>query len=105
MSAFNNFPRIVVGNFFDRTVGEQVEFPPARAGGQTKIPVAIPQFTSVVANPPYLKSQKQDDLNPKYKSTLFDAAAKNGVLASQKTDLFAFFIYKSPEFLPLAPVG
>jgi type I restriction-modification system DNA methylase subunit len=100
MSAFNNFPRIVVGNFFDRTVGEQVEFPPARAGGQTKIPVAIPQFTSVVANPPYLKSQKQDDLNPKYKSTLFDAAAKNGVLASQKTDLFAFFIYKSLEFLP-----
>lgn len=100
MAAFDNFPRIIPGNFFDRSVGEPWEFPPPRAGGQKKIPVAIPQFGSVVANPPYLKSQKQDDLDPAYKATLFDAAAKNGVAAPQKTDLFAFFIYKALEFMP-----
>ncbi|HEX8817284.1 MAG TPA: N-6 DNA methylase [Terriglobales bacterium] len=99
MKAFDNFPRVIPGNFFDRSVGEEWQFPPPRAGGQTKIPVAIPQFASVVANPPYLKSQKQDDLNPKYKDTLRDAAAKNGIAAPQKTDLFAFFIYKSLQFM------
>ncbi len=99
MDAYDNFPRVISGNFFDRKVGEEWEFPPPRAGGQLKIPVAIPQFTAVVANPPYLKSQKQDDLNPKYKTSLFDAAAKNEVPAPKKTDLFAFFIYKSLEFL------
>src|SRR5438876_9211552 len=65
MSAFDNFPRIKVGNFFERMVGEEVEFPPPRAGGQSKIPVTIPEFSAVIANPPYLKSQKQDDMNPK----------------------------------------
>jgi type I restriction-modification system DNA methylase subunit len=100
MAAFDNFPRVIPGNFFDRSVGEAWEFPPPRSGGQKKIPVAIPQFGSVVANPPYLKSQKQDDLDPSYKATLFDAAAKNGVAAPQKTDLFAFFIYKALEFMP-----
>jgi len=100
MAAFDNFPRVIPGNFFDRSVGEAWDFPPPRAGGQQKIPVPIPEFKSVVANPPYLKSQKQDDLNPAYKAELFDAAAKNGVAAPQKTDLFAFFIYKSLEFMP-----
>jgi len=100
MAAFDNFPRVIPGNFFERTVGETWDFPPPRSGGQPKIPVAIPQFASVVANPPYLKSQHQDDLDPKYKASLFDAAAKNDVVAPQKTDLFAFFIYKSLEFMP-----
>ena len=99
MAAFDNFPRVIPGNFFDRSLGEAWEFPPPRAGGQKKISVAIPQFTSVVANPPYLKSQKQDDLDPSYKAALFDAAAKNGIAAPQKTDLFAFFIYKAMEFM------
>ncbi len=99
MAAFDNFPRIISGNFFQHFVGEEIPFPPARAGGQEKIVIEIPQFSAIVANPPYLRSQNQDDLNPKYKRTLFDAAAKNGVAAAAKTDLFAFFMFKALEFM------
>jgi methylase of polypeptide subunit release factors len=99
MSAFDNFPRIISGNFFERFVGEEIPFPPARAGGQDKVVIDIPAFRAIVANPPYLRSQNQDDLNEKYKNTLFAAAFKNGIKAAAKTDLFAFFMYKALEFL------
>jgi len=99
LSAFDNFPRIVSGNFFERLVGEEIPFPPARAGGQEKVVVEIPQFSAIVANPPYLRSQNQDDLNDKYKHTLFTAAGRNGITAPAKTDLFAFFIYKALAFI------
>jgi type I restriction-modification system DNA methylase subunit len=106
LSAFENFPRIISGNFFERFVGEQIPFPPARAGAQEKVVIDIPQFSAIVANPPYLRSQNQDDLNAKYKKTLFDGAAKNGIKAASKTDLFAFFIYKALEFMqPGARLG
>jgi type I restriction-modification system DNA methylase subunit len=99
MAAFDNFPRIIPGNFFERFAGEEIPFPPARAGGQDKVVIEIPQFTAIVANPPYLRSQNQDDLNIEYKHTLFDTAAKNGINAVAKSDLFAFFLYKALEFL------
>ena len=101
MSGFDNFPRIVPGNFFDRQPGQSVEFPPPRvvAGTATKIPIPIPHFDCIVGNPPYLRSQNQDDLDPKYRDQLFGAAAKMGVKAEQKTDLFAFFIYHAFRFM------
>lgn len=99
LSAFENFPRIISGNFFERFIGEHIPFPPARAGGQEKVVIDIPRFSAIVANPPYLRSQNQDDLNADYKKTLFDAAAKNGIKAASKTDLFAFFVYKALEFM------
>ncbi len=99
MSAFENFPRVVSGNFFSRFMGEEIPFPPARAGGQDRVVIDIPQFSAIVANPPYLRSQNQDDLNPRYKQALFASAAKNGVSAAAKTDLFAFFLYKALEFI------
>ena len=99
MSAFDNFPRVIPGNFFERFVGEEIPFPPAKAGGQDKITISIPQFSAIVANPPYLRSQHQDDLNPSYKKTLFTAAGKIGIKAAAKSDLLAFFLFKSLEFL------
>lgn len=99
LSAFDNFPRIIPGNFFERFVGEEIPFPPAKAGGQDKVVIEVPQFSAIVANPPYLRSQNQDDLNKDYKNTLFTSAGKSGVSAAAKTDLFAFFVYKALEFL------
>ncbi len=102
MSEFENFPRIVPGNFFDRLPGESVEFPAPRIPSETKkIPVPIPHFDCIVGNPPYLRSQNQDDLDPTYQRQLFSAAAKAGIKASSKTDLFAFFIYHSMKFMNL----
>ena len=108
LSEFDNFPRIVPGNFFDREPGQPVEFPPPRvvSGSATKIPVPIPHFDCIVGNPPYLRSQNQDDLDPKYRHQLFASAAKVGVQAKAKTDLFAFFIYHAMRFMkPGARLG
>jgi type I restriction enzyme M protein len=101
MSEFQNFPRIVPGNFFDRQPGETVEFPAARvtSGGPAKVPVPIPKFDGIIGNPPYLRSQNQDDLDAGYRKQLFGAAAKAGVNAPAKTDLFAFFIYHALRFM------
>jgi methylase of polypeptide subunit release factors len=103
LSEFDNFPRIVPGNFFGRAPGESVGFPPPRAAsdGLTKVAVPIPQFDCIVGNPPYLRSQNQDDLDPAYRGQLFEAAARAGIRAEAKTDLFAFFIYHALRFLPV----
>lgn len=99
MSAFDNYPRIFGGSYFDRSPGSSVEIPPPKAGGQSKIVIPLPMFDAVVGNPPYLRSQNQDDLNPAYKQSLYTAAGASGIKAASKTDLFAFFIYKSLQFM------
>lgn len=100
MSQYENFPRIVPGNFFDRKPGDRVEFPAPRASsGPKKIPVPIPQFDCIVGNPPYLRSQNQDDLDSSYRTKLFQAAIAAGIDASSKTDLFVFFIYHALRFM------
>jgi methylase of polypeptide subunit release factors len=101
LSEFENFPRIVPGNFFDRDLGQTVEFPPPRvtSHGMSKIPIPIPIFDCIIGNPPYLRSQNQDDLDPKYRAQLFSAAGRVGVKAPAKTDLFAFFIYHAMRFM------
>lgn len=100
LAEFDNFPRILSGDFFQRKVGDEVEFPPSRHGAQAKIKLPIPQFDAVVANPPYLKSQQQDDLDPEYKRRLFSlVVSEHGLEASSKTDLFAFFVYHAYTFL------
>lgn len=101
-SSFDNFPRVVPGSFFDRKVGEKVAFPPAKPNklaGFKKTDVPIPLFDAIVANPPYLRSQNQDDLDARYKNTLFASAAAAGVAAPAKSDLFAFFLFHASRFL------
>lgn len=102
LSSFDNFPRIVPGSFFDRSVGEKIEFPPPKPpadGAPKKLKVPIPAFDAIIANPPYLRSQNQDDLDPNYRKILFASAARCGVNAPPKTDLFAFFLFHAYEFL------
>ena len=107
-SEFDNFPRVLPGNFFARTPGMTVEFPPARVArrGVNKVPTAVPSFDCVIGNPPYLRSQNQDDLDPDYRTKLFSAATAAGIRAPAKTDLFAFFIYHATRFMkPGARLG
>ena len=100
-SEFENFPRVVPGNFFEREPRMTVEFPPPRITryGLKKVPISVPSFDCVIGNPPYLRSQNQDDLDPNYRSKLFSAAAAAGIKAAAKTDLFAFFIYHAMRFM------
>lgn len=108
LSEFENFPRIVPGNFFDRVPGQPINFPPPKVmpGTPTKVAVPIPHFDCLIGNPPYLRSQNQDDLDPRYRNQLFSAAMNVGIRAEQKTDLFAFFIYHALRFMkPGARLG
>jgi methylase of polypeptide subunit release factors len=100
MSEYENFPRISVSDFFSRNLTDTIEFPvPQQASATKKVPVPIPQFDSIVGNPPYLRSQNQDDLDPQYRKRLFQAAVSAGFDAGAKTDLFAFFIYHATRFM------
>ena len=100
MSEYDNFPRIVPGSFFDRSPGEIIEFPVPKATREaTKTLMPIPLFDCIIGNPPYLRSQNQDDLNSQYRATLLNAAARAGIQPSAKTDLFAFFIYHGLRFM------
>lgn len=106
MAEFDNFPHIVCGDFFKLFFGHEVPFPPSRGGEQEKVLVPIPKFDAIIGNPPYLRSQNQDDLDPSYKIKLFEAAALVGANVKTKTDLFAFFIYKSLNFMkPKSRIG
>ncbi len=62
-------------------------------------PDDLPRFDCILANPPYLRSQQQDDLDPDYRERLFLAAARAGVEADAKTDLFAFFVFHALRFM------
>lgn len=62
--------------------------------------------SSRFGNPPYLRSQNQDDLDPLYRNQLFRAAGRVGIKAQAKTDLFAFFIYHALQFMkPASRIG
>lgn len=100
MSEYENFPRINVSNFFSRNPQDTIEFPaPQQASGTKKVPVPIPLFDCIVGNPPYLRSQNQDDLDPEYRKRLFQAAVSAGFDAGAKTDLFAFFVYHATKLM------
>lgn len=65
MAEFENFPRIVPGNFFERTPGQTVNFPAPRiTSGIKKIPVPIPIFDCIVGNPPICVRRIRTTLTP-----------------------------------------
>ena len=105
LTEFNNFPRIVPGDFFNHLPGQKIEFPIEKrtSKGPQKAEVPIPKFDAIIGNPPYLRSQNQDDLDDMYKERLYKTMERLHTYIAPKTDLFAFFIYHSIQFL--APKG
>jgi len=61
----------------------------------------VPTWDCILANPPYVRSQQQDDRDPAARERLFAAAARAGVDADRKTDLFAFFLYHAISLLKI----
>ena len=103
----NNFPRVVVEDFFDFSAGDTYQLPPARAGaGQQKVPVVAPQFDALVGNPPYLKWQKLDDLDPAYRARVQKVALNAKVGARELLDIYVlFFIHAIDLLKPGGRVG
>lgn len=105
MRATRNFPRIAVRDFLRLSPQDTIDFPPARQspGGQGRVPVTIPAFATVLGNPPYVRSQLLDDLDPQYKQRLSLLAATHGISNDSLFDLFVYFFLQASAFL--APGG
>ena len=96
----NNFPRVITEDFFDLNPGDVYSLPPARAGGgQSKVPVAVPHFDALVGNPPYLRWQKLDDLDPAYRKRVQKVALKAKVGAKELLDIYVLFFIHALDLL------
>jgi methylase of polypeptide subunit release factors len=102
-----NFPRVVTSDFFDFDHGDVHYFPAARASqGQAKVPLVVPLFDAVVGNPPYLRWQKLDDLDPAYRGRVQKVALKAKVGESELLDIYVlFFIHALDVLAPGGRVG
>jgi type I restriction-modification system DNA methylase subunit len=69
--------------------------PPSPPEISSPSPADPDPWDCILANPPYVRSQHQDARDPAARARLFAAAARAGVDADAKTDLFAFFLYQA----------
>lgn len=103
----NNFPRVLVSDFFDIEPGDTYAFPPAKAGGgQKNVPLALPSFDAIIGNPPYLRWQKLDDLDPAYRSRVQKIALDARVGEKELLDIYVlFFIHALKLVRPGGRIG
>jgi methylase of polypeptide subunit release factors len=95
----NNFPRVVTSDFFDFNTGDTHLFPPAKAGGGSKkVPEIVPSFDAIVGNPPYLRWQKLDDLDPDYRSRVQKLAHEAQADAAY-LDIYVLFFFHALRLL------
>ncbi len=102
LTSQQNFPRVSVRDFFSTQPDTEIEFPPAQrfeGGGEAFVKVPIPKFDAVLGNPPYVRSQQLDDLDPAYKGRLQTLARQAGFGSGPKLDAFAYFIIHADKFL------
>jgi methylase of polypeptide subunit release factors len=103
----NNFPRVLTLDFFDFEAGDTHLFPAARVGvGQQKVPVIVPRYDAVVGNPPYVRWQKLDDLDPAYRSRVQRVALDANLGVKELLDVYVlFFVHALDLTLPGGRVG
>lgn len=91
----DNFPRIVVKDFFDIRPGETLAFPPLKADSPNynKIQVQLPTFEGIVGNFPYIRQELIERQNKGYKKKITQAIASQWLW--QDPDLFKFKEVKS----------
>ncbi len=91
----DNFPRIIVKDFFDIRPGETLAFPPLKADSPyyDKIQVQLPAFTGIVGNFPYIRQELIERQNKGYKKKITQAIASQWLW--QDPSLFKFKEVKS----------
>jgi type I restriction-modification system DNA methylase subunit len=101
LNSRTSYPRVIVRDFFKLQPGASVELPVPRwmPGGASNLQSQLPQFDAVIGNPPYVRSQQLDDLDPGYKASLARIAAQAGNINDSKFDAFAYFILHAESFL------
>jgi predicted helicase len=101
LTSADNFPRVAVRDFFTLKPGERLSFPPAKrhAGSTQQVVLPLPQFDSVIGNPPYVRSQQLDDLEASYKAHLHGLAKRVGVGQDSKFDAYVYYFLHATQFL------
>jgi len=88
VSNFENFPRVLRSDIFEINRGDTFEFPPPYARQEfAKVKVALPEFTSIVGNFPFIRQELIEKTNRGYKQYLTYVLAKDYFLSYP-----AFFI-------------
>jgi len=72
----NNFPRIVVSDFFQVQPGKTFSFPPPKATDDKKILIALPLFDGMVGNFPYIRQELIERQIEGYKTSIVQAIAR-----------------------------
>ena len=91
----DNFPRIVVKDFFDIRPNQTLAFPPLKADAPNynKIQVQLPAFEGIVGNFPYIRQELIERQNKGYKKKITQAIASQWLW--QDPELFKFKEVKS----------
>ena len=91
----DNFPRIVVKDFFDIRPNQTLAFPPLKADAPNynKIQVPLPAFEGIVGNFPYIRQELIERQNKGYKKKITQAIASQWLW--QDPELFKFKEVKS----------
>jgi type I restriction enzyme M protein len=74
----NNFPRILVRDFFRIQPQQTFEFPPPQATAldYRKVRIPMPRFHGIVGNFPYIRQELIEDKSPGYKQTIVQTIAR-----------------------------
>ncbi len=78
VSQVDNFPRIVVQDFFEIQPGQTLRFPPMQANTPSyqKISIPLPAFDGIVGNFPYIRQELIERQSKGYKKTITKAIAR-----------------------------
>ncbi len=101
LTSADNFPRVAVRDFFTLKPGDTLTFPPAKRhrGSTHQVQLPLPAFDCVIGNPPYVRSQQLDDLEPTYKAQLHRLAHRAGVAQDSKFDAYAYYFIHAASFV------
>jgi len=110
---YENFPRVIVKDFFEVNPLDEFEFPPPKISNfKLKIKEQIPKFNGLVGNFPYIRQELIEEKNKGYKSFLnkvivndwifnypegFDE--KKNLKLSEQSDIYAYLFFHAGKFL------
>lgn len=109
---YENFPRVIVKDFFEVNPLDEFEFPPPKISNfKLKIKEQIPKFNGLVGNFPYIRQELIEEKNKGYKSFLnkvivndwifnypegFDE--KKNLKLSEQPDIYAYLFFTQVNF-------
>lgn len=107
----NNFPMIFARDFFSLKKDEELEIPEPRITDQTfKKKIKLPEFNSIVTNPPYIRQEKIEKYITGYKDFINQVLIKDWLIdapnLSGQADIYvSFFSHAARLLTPKGRLG